>query len=213
MKTAYNEQFEMTWDPQLGLGNVRFVVLDTESTGLDVDRDQLVSIGAVGVINDEVRIEDHFEVVIPIQHNTSAVFYHGITREEASAGVPEPEALEQFLTYLKDGVIVGHHIGHDILMLNRAIERNFGFELQNLAVDTMDLALKLDSVLGVAPDERPDFSLDGLCRRFGILPHDRHTASGDAFLTSQIFLRLLRSARKGNLTRLGDLLSEFEGHR
>jgi len=142
------------------------------------------------------------------------VHIHGITRElAAERGVPEPEALEEFLGYLRDGVIVGHHIRHDVAMLNEALRRHFDFEgLPNLVVDTMDLTLRLDALGSMtrAPfDERPDFSLDGLCRRFSIPPHDRHTASGDAFLTGQVFLKLLKRARHSGLLRLGDLTEPY----
>ena len=46
---------------------------------------------------------------------------------------------------------------------------------------------------------------------FGVIPHDRHTASGDAFITEQVFLRLLAlAARHGRttLTRLGERFVE-----
>jgi DNA polymerase-3 subunit epsilon len=53
--------------------------------------------------------------------------------------------------------------------------------------------------------EFEDFSLDSLCGRFGIEAHDRHTAGGDAFITAQIFIRLLRLARKAGRNTLGAL--------
>jgi len=46
------------------------------------------------------------------------------------------------------------------------------------------------------------FTLDALCETFGVEPHDRHTAGGDAFITAQIFLRLLRAAKAAGLDRL-----------
>jgi DNA polymerase-3 subunit epsilon len=46
------------------------------------------------------------------------------------------------------------------------------------------------------------FELDDLCRRFDITMHDRHTASGDAFLTAQVFLRLHRLAVRAGLDPL-----------
>ncbi len=208
METNYHKAFTRARKPHLGWGNVRFVVLDTETTGLDTKRDRLISIGAVGVTNEEVHVDDAFESLIPVSHNTSAVFYHGITRDAASVGVPEPEAIDSFLRYLGDSVIVGHHIGHDIAMLNHAAQRHFDYTLQNLSVDTMDLMMRLEQS-GAWPerrDKQPDFSLDGLCAFFGIRPHDRHTAPGDAFLTAQVFLRLLREARNRGLSRLDDLL-------
>ena len=46
------------------------------------------------------------------------------------------------------------------------------------------------------------FTLDAVREMFGVIPHDRHTASGDAFLTSQVFLPLLKpAARHGETTR------------
>ena len=49
---------------------------------------------------------------------------HGVTRDESLSGLDEPEALERFLDYLEDGVIVGHHIGHDVAMIDAACTRH-----------------------------------------------------------------------------------------
>lgn len=212
VREAFLRYFQPTWDRFLGWENARFVVLDCESTGLDPERDKLVSIGAVGVRHFEVCLEDAFEVFMPISHNTSAVTLHGITREAAGVkGVEESIALERFLHYLRDGVIVGHHVGHDIKLLEMAAARHFGIErLPNLSVDTMDLTLRLEErgILG-KPAGQPGFSLDSLCQRFGIPPHDRHTAMGDAFLTARIFQILLRKAKRGNLLQLGHLTERY----
>jgi DNA polymerase-3 subunit epsilon len=70
----------------------------------------------------------------------------------------------------------------------------------------MDLALhaERDGAFAGRPPIR-HFTLDALCGLFGVIPHDRHTASGDAFITAQVFLRLLRLASRfgrGTLARL-----------
>ncbi|MDP0501992.1 MAG: 3'-5' exonuclease [Verrucomicrobiota bacterium JB022] len=209
IRKAYQQRFDWTWERHLGWENVRFVVLDTESTGLNAQRDSIISIGAVVVFDFEIRLDDAFEVILPVAYNSASVMIHGITREEAAEeGMPEPEALAEFLRYLGDGIIVGHHIAHDIEMLNVACRKHFDFELRNLWVDTMNLTLLLADLGIFEDDESHDYSLDGLCRRFGLKAHDRHTAPGDAFLTAQIFLRLLKAAKRGNLLRLGQLMAE-----
>jgi DNA polymerase-3 subunit epsilon len=126
----------------------------------------------------------------------------------------EKEAIAEFLLYLRDGVIVGHHIGHDIQALNCACERHFGGELRNRSLDTMDLALHLNDAGAFAGKSMAQgFSLDGLCDMFGIAMHDRHTAGGDAFLTGQVFMRLLRAARSVGRTTLGELCVPYAaGH-
>lgn len=190
---------------------IRFVVLDTETTGLDPRRDRIITIGAVAVCEGEIRLDDAFEALLKIAYNTSSVTVHGITRDEAAAGMEEPEALRLFLEYLRDGVIVGHHIGHDIQALNCALERHFGLTMKNRWLDTMDLTLRLQEAGAFRGRATADgFSLDALCDMFGIAAHDRHTAGGDAFLTAQIFQRLLRTARNVGLDTLGALCVPYQ---
>ncbi len=209
----YHESFGETWNDSDPLDHVRFVVLDTETTGLDVRKDCIVTIGAVAVRRNQIMLDDQYESMIKFAFNTSAVVVHGITRETAQEeGVEEPVALREFLAYLRDGVIVGHHIGFDVDMLSERCRKRFGLEIQNRWLDTMELTLRLEEMGAFPGDQnaRKDFSLDGLCRLFGIPPHDRHTAPGDAFITAQVFLKLLRLARRYNLISLADITQRWQ---
>ena len=129
----------------------------------------------------------------------------------ARKGSRNREALEAFLGYLRDGVIVGHHIGHDIATFDAACTRHWGMRLLNRSLDTMDLTLHLErdgAFAGRPPIRR--FTLDALCELFGVIPHDRHTASGDAFITAQVFLRLLRLAARTGRGTLAGVAEEFQ---
>lgn len=192
---------------------VRFAVLDSETTGLDPRRDRLITIGAVGVTGGQIVLADCFEALLRIAHNTASVTVHGITRQESEDGFEESDALTLFLGYLGDAVIVGHHIGHDVATLNTAYSRHWGFVLRNRTLDTMDLTLHLEQA-GAFPGREgmTNFSLDGLCQLFGVRPHDRHTAGGDAFLTAQVFLRLLDLARRHGRWTLDGLCEPFPAH-
>jgi DNA polymerase-3 subunit epsilon len=207
---AYLAHFEKTWTPETPIEQVRFVVLDSETTGLDTRRDKIITIGAVAVIDGEILLEDAYEAMCKLDYNRASVTIHGITRDETKDAMDEAEALSEFLDYLKDGVIVGHHIGHDIQALNVAYERHANFELKNQSLDTMDLALHCHDAGAFAGREMSrGFDLDGLCDMFGIPTHDRHTAGGDAFITAQVFLRLLRAARRAGLTTLPQLTRPY----
>ena len=140
----YLAAFENSWQGDTPAGNVRFVALDTETTGLDPRRDRIITIGAVVVQRRRDLLEDSFEVLLKMAYNNSSVTVHGITRDEAAGGMEEAEAVALFLDYLLDGVIVGHHIGHDIEALNCACERHFNLTLHNRSLDTMDLTLHLN---------------------------------------------------------------------
>jgi DNA polymerase III subunit epsilon len=204
----YLNCFAQTYTDETPIGQVRFVVLDTETTGLDPRRDRLITIGAVAVLRGEIVLEDSFEAMMKIAYNSSSVTVHGITREEAREALDEPEAIEAFLAYLRDGVIVGHHISHDVTMLNVACERHFGFNLRNRFLDTMDLTLHLQQS-GAFRGPVEGFSLDALCEFFDVPPRDRHTAGGDAFMTALIFLRLFRSAGAFGRSTLGPLCEPY----
>ena len=206
----YRASFESTWSDDTPIDRVRFVVLDTETTGLDPRTDRIITIGAVEVQNGEILLEDSFEALLKVTHNTSAVTVHGVTRDESLRGMEEPWALERFLDYLKDGVIVGHHIGHDVATFDEAYECHWGFRLSNRNLDTMDLTRHLErdgALVGYPPIRQ--FTLDSLCEMFGVVPHDRHTASGDAFITAQVFLRLLRLAGTHGRHTLASVAEEF----
>jgi len=208
---AYLRNFDASVTAESPSDSVRFVVLDSETTGLDPRKDRLITIGAVGVVAGEILLDDVFDALLEVQYNSAAVTVHGVTRQESLEGVTEPEALERFLGYLKDGVIVGHHIGHDVATLNAGYERHWGFSLQNRSLDTMELTLHLERDGAFqGSDSISEFSLDGLCNLFGVIPHDRHTASGDAFMTAQVFQRLLRLASRHGRSTLGQLLEPFQ---
>lgn len=207
---SFFANFTDSWRDDTVGEQIRFIVLDTETTGLDPRRDRLITIGAVAVQSNAIVLGDAFEVMLKVAYNNAAVTVHGITRHEAWDGLDEPEALIKFLDYLKDGVIVGHHIAHDIETLNCAYERHFGFNLPNRYLDTMDLTLHLHRA-GAFADEREihGFSLDALCDFFEVAPHDRHTAGGDAFITALIFLKLLRASCRSGRNSLALLTEKY----
>ena len=207
----YRSCFERTWSDDDPIARVRFVVLDSETTGLNPRVDRIVTIGAVAVTGGEIVLEDSYAALLRIEKNTDAVTVHGVTRDETQKGMSEPEALLGFIDYVRDGVIVGHHIGHDIATFDTACERHWGARLLNRAVDTMDLTLHLerDGAFAGRPRIR-NFTLDALCAMFGVIPHDRHTAAGDAFITAQVFLRLLRLASRYDRATLGRLAQPYQ---
>ena len=201
---AYKKAFRQTWSNDTPTANVRFVVLDTETTGLDPRRDKIISIGALAVIDGQMCLDDSFEVLLKVspQQHVGDGARHNPRRSCGRNGRTRGAAAVSGLS--ARWVIVGHHIGHDIEVLNVACEKHFDLTLSNRSLDTMDLTLHLDDD-GAFPGRPKDagFSLDALCELFGVAPHDRHTAGGDTFLTALVFLRLLRAAKAVGRNTLG----------
>lgn len=207
----YRMAFPQRWREDTPVAGVRFVVLDTETTGLNPRQDLIVSVGAVAVNDGEIDLQDQFEALLKVSYNSSSVVVHGVTREASQKGLEEAEGLRMLLNYLRDAVIVGHHVAFDIDILLNRCHRRFGIDLSNQWLDTGTLVNSLDAVQALPPDSgenvRQDASLDGVCGRLGIPLHDRHTAAGDAFICAQLFLKLLHYAQRCGCHTLGALLS------
>lgn len=174
--------------------DIRFVVFDTETTGLDPKTDSLLSIGAVAVQNKQIQIQDHFEsFVLPQSFSKETVHIHGI-RKDSKNKIPEEKAIERFLSYLKNSVVVAHHAAFDMAIINESLKRLGLPKLKNTVLDTGNLYLKSDLKL----DNKDYYFLDEIAKTFHIPLHDRHNAAGDAFITAQIFVKLLKHLEKKN---------------
>ena len=166
----------------------RYVVFDCETTGLDYKSDRILSIGAVAIQNNEIIVNDYLEVFLHQEvFKAETVLIHGILREGKEEKIVEAEAAIRFLEFVKDATLVGHHVDFDIEMMNQALNRLDVGKLKNQSMDTDIMYQKLKYL----PYEQHT-SLDELCTIYKIKKSDRHTASGDAFITALLFLKLKR---------------------
>ncbi len=188
------------------LDEVRFVVFDTEATGLDIRKGHLLSLGAVSVSGWQISLEDSLELYIrqdyaPVE---AAIAVHGILPGGRQGSLSEEEAVIRFLAYCRHAVLVGHHIDFDAGLINKSLYKMTGGKLLNKRLDTAALALRLAGPGQVR--QQGAFSLDNLCRQYHIPMSDRHTAAGDAFITAILFLKLLARLEKRGVRTLGRLL-------
>ncbi|MES2574346.1 MAG: 3'-5' exonuclease [Bacteroidota bacterium] len=179
----------------------RFVVLDTETTGFDYENDRMLCIGAIVLQNNTISIQNSFEVFIEQEHyDQSTAQIHGILRDHVLDRPKELEALQQFLAFLGDSIIIAHHTKFDVTMINKALERNGLPELKNRTLDTAFL-YKKTLIVSHLLERKDHYTLDDLADKFDISKKDRHTALGDAYITAIAFLKILKKLReKGEVT-------------
>jgi len=205
----YLHRFDEGFRAQTPIEDARFVIYDTETTGFDFRHDRIISIGAVGTKGEVIDIADSFEVLLrqEVCSERDAVTVHGLLKRDIDSGLEESEAVCRFLDYLGNAVIVAHHADFDIAMINQVLSRRFGMRLFNEALDTASFAKRLEKgpYYNLA-HKGGEYRLDNLCARYGIRLYDRHTAPGDAYLTAQLFQRLLALGRKVGIDTLGKLL-------
>ncbi|EJL60928.1 3'-5' exonuclease [Flavobacterium sp. CF136] len=199
------EKEENLFNENITIEETRFVVLDTETTGFDYTNDRILCIGALVLQNNIIKIEESFEIYIEQDHyDESTAQIHGILKDFIVKRPTELEALEQFLNYLGDSIIIAHHANFDITMINRALERNGLPELKNKSLDTGVLYKK--TLIKSHLFERKDhYALDDLADKFDISKKDRHTALGDAYITAIAFLKIVKKLREKKEINLNQL--------
>jgi len=189
----------------------RYVVLDTELTGLDDRKDGIVSIGAVRMQGGKIEIGGAFhELVNPTAVlDARSVVIHGIMPSQVETKPPIDEVLGIFMDYVAGTVLVGHCVGIDLAFLNREARRVTGGSFRNPAVDTLSLYGWLHHRFPENPAlaaSLPGLSLFELARLFDIPVVGGHTALGDAYITAQLFQRLLPLLAEAGVRDLKGLL-------
>lgn len=166
----------------------RWVVMDAESSGLDPERDRLLSIAAVAVHLRGMQLHivpaDSFEMLLQQPAPETApdkanILVHGIGVGAQQAGVAPLAALQAFAAYADGAPIVGYHVSFDRRLLERA-ERAQGLPAQRrLWLDLADLA-------PVLRRDVPGKALDHWLQAYGIRCLARHQAAADALATAEL---------------------------
>lgn len=175
--------------------STRFVVLDTETTGFDYENDRILCIGAITLQNGIIAIPESFEIFIHQDHyDKNSAQIHGILKDWVMDKPSELEALQQFLNFLGDSIIIAHHTFFDVTMINRALERNGLPPLKNKTLDTA-LLYKKTLIVSNLLERKDHYALDDLADKFDISKKDRHTAMGDAYITAIAFLKIVKKLK------------------
>ncbi len=163
----------------------RFVALSIETTGLNIEKDVILSFGAIGVVNDTILVGDSFEVAIP---QYKYLHDNGITNdflmESSIPKLVEPIAIEKLLEFVGNSTLVGHRINFDIEMLNMVLSKMECGRIKNEALDIEVMYRKLHDITDKS------FSLDELSSLFKVPKADRISATDDAYTIALLFLKL-----------------------
>ncbi|XOF32596.1 MAG: PolC-type DNA polymerase III [Candidatus Electrothrix sp. YB6] len=206
-----NRELFSGFDQGRPLNSYTFVVFDTELTGLNRRKDEIISIGAVRLVNLQIELDQTFHRHIrpaDIQPN-KATLVHRITPEQLKQAAPAEEVLPQFIEFCSDSLLVGHFVGLDMHFLNKTACRVFSGILSNPSIDTMRLARRYQDS-GITDhyghhDQASSYTLDALSQEFGLPVFKPHDALEDALQTAYLFLYLLKKFRYGGINTLRDL--------
>lgn len=180
----------------------RCVVLDVETSGLNLRRDKLISIGAVAVVNGRISLGESYSIVLlqEVVSERENILLHEITGTEQREGMPAADALLGFLEFVGKDPLVAFHVTFDKTMIRRAIKRYLGF---NFKQPWLDLAYMMP---GLNPSLAGRLrTLDDWSGQFEIHNPARHNALADALATSQLCLVALKQAGYKNIFNFSGL--------
>ncbi|EJI1280176.1 3'-5' exonuclease [Vibrio vulnificus] len=172
--------------------NKEYVSLDCETTSLDPNRAELVTIAATKIIDNRIITSKPFEVRLraPQSLDSGSVKIHKMRHQDLVDGLSEKEALLKLIDFIGNRPLVGYHIRYDKKILDLACLRHLGFPLANPLVEVSQIYHdKLEKHL---PNAYFDLSLDAICRHLDLPIQDKHDALQDAIAAALVFVRLTR---------------------
>lgn len=187
------------------LAEGRLVVVDTETTGLEVAREDVIELAAVklGPSGELDRFHRYLGTAKPLGDFARA---HGLTEELlARDGEPPERVYADFLEFVRGCVLVGHNVGFDAAVLAPGVRRA-GLEWpQTRLYDTLDLSRRFLPGL-------PRYRLADVCAALGVKTAPSHRAADDVKATCGVLARLLPRVREGAADRrktIGQVAAQF----
>ncbi len=182
-----------------------YVVIDTETTGLDYNSDSLIEVAGLKVKDGKV-VAYFSELIKPAYYticDEDIVDYcvvdgqkvryvdsfitslTGITNRMLENARSEKEVLSEFLNFIGENIVIGHNVNFDINFIYDAAELSLGQKFSNDFIDTLRVARK---VLKNLKHHR----LSDLAEYYNIPQMEAHRALGDCFTTIQVYSCLLK---------------------
>ena len=174
-----------------------FVVVDTETTGLDPKISDLVEVAAVKIKGG--KIVDRWSTLVDSGRPIVGAQMHGITTGDLKKGVSPKDAASKVAEYAKGAILVGHNLGFDVAFLDEALGKGRSFATEpNSYLDTLVLFRE-------AHPESDSFKLGDLARIYGAATAPTHRAESDAAATAELLLFLAGELPQ----RLADVKAEI----
>jgi DNA polymerase-3 subunit epsilon len=202
------------FDYQKNLGDYSYVVFDTELTGLNPKKDEIIAIGAVRIRNLQIDLAETFHYYIKPQNldHTRATLIHQITPQQLEEAPPLETVLPMFLKFIEEDLLVGHYVTIDETFLHRATRQLYNGTVANPSLDTMKMAqIYKRTVLGdyhgsqQIADGR--YNLQKLSGEFNLPYFEAHDALEDALQTAYLFIFLVKKLRTVGIQTIREMFA------
>jgi DNA polymerase III subunit epsilon len=187
-----DERFRFMWDPP---PPGEWVALDCETTGLNVHRDEIVSIGAVRIVGDRILTSERLELLVrPNKRRVSAdsVRVHGLRERDVQQGMDPDDALMTLMRFIGSRPLVGYYLEFDVAMIDRAIFPRLGMGLPQPKIEVSALFYDWQR-RQLPPYYEPaqiDLRFATMMRKLDLPMDAVHDALSDAVMAALAFIKL-----------------------
>ena len=168
----------------------RFILLDTETTGLEIASDRLIAINAIEMINGELTGIQFNAYLDKRFYNSQPLMYY-LSDYNYSRKDNIKKSLKTFLDFVKDDMIITHNASFDMKFINRELNK-FGLEEipLNRCICTLKYLRNLKKI-GIF-DKNFGLKLCDLCRYYDIYvnPKDLHQGIVDTIVFGRVVAKM-----------------------
>jgi len=186
MQSFYSKSFP---NRKKSLNDIEIISIDIETTGLNPDKDKIVSIGLVNIEHHGIRLKSCWHQIIKVKKDLSknSVVIHKITDDQSVTGMTIDKAMPLLLDKLSGKVMLAHNASIEIGFINKVCQRLYGCDFVMPIIDTQLLAkrsLERSNKIFINSDLR----LFNLREKFNLPAYKAHNALMDAIAAAELFL-------------------------
>lgn len=169
----------------------RYVTLSVQTTGLNPIKDVILTVGAVGIQNNELVIKDSFEVVLlQYIYNHDNGFSNEFIIESTMPKSTEAEGIKRFVDFLGNAIIIGHRVDFDVEMINVALHKLDCGKLKN---EALDIEIMFKKWKEFSDDKK--FSVTEIAQNLKLPTNDSDVSIDEAYTMGLCFLKLKKYLR------------------
>jgi len=169
------------------------VSLDCETTGLDQKKDEIITIGAVRIVGNQILTSERLELKLkPTQRiGADAIKVHQLRNCDVEDGLEPIEAMKRLLTFIGSSPILGYYLEFDMALINRIVQPWLGIKLPNQQLELS--AIYYDQKIGLIPQKRLDLRLSSICTALNVPNLGAHDAYTEALTVAIAYVKLKQS--------------------
>jgi DNA polymerase III subunit epsilon len=187
-KNLNDEKYSFLFDKPLA---DEYICFDCETTGLNPEIDDIVSIGAV-LIKDNIIVSSKRFVryVKPKSCNLSenSIKVHHIRECDLEDALDIEDVVLEFIDFIGNRTLVGYFLDFDIRMVNKYLKPKIGINLPNKTIEVS--AVYHDFKIELIPQGFIDLRFNTILEELDIPSFGVHDSFNDALMTAMIFLKL-----------------------